>query len=97
MSTVGYGGRYPTTTLGRLVAVGLMVSGIALLGTVTATLASCLSDRVNRRTASCRARAVAGALPPSSRAVTHPRRLDRSSGAVPCSAHHVRQNRTPSC
>ncbi|MBO1754643.1 two pore domain potassium channel family protein [Allobranchiibius sp. CTAmp26] len=46
MTTVGYGDRYPVTTEGRFVAIGLMISGIALLGTVTATLASWLSDRV---------------------------------------------------
>jgi voltage-gated potassium channel len=38
--TVGYGDRFPTTTEGRLVAVGLMGTGIALLGVVTAALAS---------------------------------------------------------
>ncbi|WP_340687090.1 potassium channel family protein [Amycolatopsis coloradensis] len=44
--TVGYGGRYPVSGTGRLVAVGLMVAGIALLGVVTATLASWLIRRV---------------------------------------------------
>ncbi|MCG2800304.1 MAG: potassium channel family protein [Cellulomonas sp.] len=46
MTTVGYGDRYPVTTTGRWVAVALMVGGIALLGVVTATLASWLVDRV---------------------------------------------------
>lgn len=46
MTTVGYGDYHPVTTMGRVVAVGLMVGGIALLGAVTATLASWLLDRV---------------------------------------------------
>jgi voltage-gated potassium channel len=46
MTTVGYGDRYPVTGVGRLVAFGLMVGGIALLGTVTATLASWLVELV---------------------------------------------------
>jgi voltage-gated potassium channel len=46
MTTVGYGDRFPVTTTGRFVAVALMVGGIALLGVVTATLASWLVDRV---------------------------------------------------
>jgi voltage-gated potassium channel len=46
MTTVGYGDHYPVTAAGRLVALGLMISGIALLGTVTATLASWLVETV---------------------------------------------------
>src|SRR5512132_766406 len=33
MTTVGYGDHYPVTAAGRLVAFGLMISGIALVGT----------------------------------------------------------------
>lgn len=47
ITTVGYGDTYPVTTTGRLVAVALMVGGIALLGVVTATLASWLVQRVS--------------------------------------------------
>ena len=46
VTTVGYGDRFPVTGAGRLVAAGLMIGGIALLGTVTATLASYLVERV---------------------------------------------------
>jgi voltage-gated potassium channel len=46
MSTVGYGDYEPITTEGRFVAVGLMLAGIALLGVVTASIASWLIDEV---------------------------------------------------
>jgi voltage-gated potassium channel len=46
MTTVGYGDHYPVTSAGRVVAFGLMLGGIALLGTVTATLASWLVESV---------------------------------------------------
>lgn len=51
ITTVGYGDTYPVTTEGRLVAAGLMVAGIALLGTVTATLASWFVERLRTDTA----------------------------------------------
>lgn len=59
VTTVGYGDRYPTTAEGRAIAVALMVAGIALLGTVTATFASWLVDRVREENASDRAATVA--------------------------------------
>jgi voltage-gated potassium channel len=46
ISTVGYGDFVPVTEIGKLVAVGLMIGGIATLGIVTATLASWIVERV---------------------------------------------------
>ena len=40
VTTVGYGDHFPVTETGRFVAGGLMLAGIALLGVVTASLAS---------------------------------------------------------
>lgn len=48
MTTVGYGDHSPTTGLGRLLAVGLMLSGIALLGVVTANIAAWFIARFER-------------------------------------------------
>jgi voltage-gated potassium channel len=50
ITTVGYGDRYPVTTPGRWIAAGVMIAGIALLGTVTATFASWLIERVRAET-----------------------------------------------
>jgi voltage-gated potassium channel len=46
VTTVGYGDRFSVTRDGRLVAIGLMLAGIALIGTVTAAIASWLVARV---------------------------------------------------
>lgn len=40
MSTVGYGDAFPVTGQGEVVAVGMMIVGVGLLGVVSATLAS---------------------------------------------------------
>jgi voltage-gated potassium channel len=50
VTTVGYGDRYPTTMEGRLVAVSLMLAGVALLGVVTASLASWFVERIGEVT-----------------------------------------------
>jgi voltage-gated potassium channel len=46
VSTVGYGDVYPVTTAGRLVATALMIVGIAVVGTVTASVAAWLVNEV---------------------------------------------------
>lgn len=47
VTTVGYGDYFPVTPVGRIVAIGLMIGGIALIGVVTATLASWIVERVS--------------------------------------------------
>lgn len=47
ITTVGYGDYYPVTFAGRMVAVALMACGVALLGSVTALLASWLVAQVS--------------------------------------------------
>jgi voltage-gated potassium channel len=46
MSTVGYGDLYPVTTTGKVVAVMMMVVGVALLGLVSGTIVSALLDKI---------------------------------------------------
>ena len=50
MSTVGYGEYYPVTPNGRIVATGVMVVGISLLGLVGASVASSVISRLSGRT-----------------------------------------------
>ena len=54
ITTVGYGDLYPITFQGRLAATVLMVSGLVLLGVITATLSSYVIERARH----------AGAEPP---------------------------------
>jgi voltage-gated potassium channel len=51
ITTVGYGDLYPVTAVGRLIAVAVMLGGIALIGVVTATIASWIIERVSSRDA----------------------------------------------
>lgn len=46
VTTVGYGDKVPVTVEGRLVAVALMVVGIAVLGVVTASVAAWFVDQL---------------------------------------------------
>ncbi|HEY7821909.1 MAG TPA: potassium channel family protein [Acidimicrobiia bacterium] len=47
MATVGYGDYTPVTTNGRIIAVGVMVVGISLLGLVGASVASAVVTRLS--------------------------------------------------
>lgn len=49
ISTVGYGDYYPVTLIGRLVGVGLMIGGIAVVGIVAGSLAAWLIEQVGNR------------------------------------------------
>ncbi|MQA79047.1 MAG: two pore domain potassium channel family protein [Streptosporangiales bacterium] len=46
VTTVGYGDELPVTVTGRLVAAGMMLAGIVLLGVVTASLASWFVEKL---------------------------------------------------
>jgi voltage-gated potassium channel len=46
MATVGYGDYFPITIMGRVLAVILMIGGIAIVGTASGTLVSFLNDRM---------------------------------------------------
>ncbi|MEJ7650121.1 MAG: potassium channel family protein [Nakamurella sp.] len=48
VTTVGYGDRFPVTTQGRFVAVGLMLVGLAVVGVITASVAAWLIENVER-------------------------------------------------
>lgn len=50
ITTTGYGDFYPVTAPGRLIGIGVMFSGIALAGIITATLASWIVERAASRT-----------------------------------------------
>jgi voltage-gated potassium channel len=40
MATVGYGDTFPVSSQGRIVGAALMIMGVALLGTITASISS---------------------------------------------------------
>ena len=46
ITTVGYGDRFPVSDEGRLLGVGLMIAGIAVVGTVTASFAGWLISQI---------------------------------------------------
>ena len=48
ITSVGYGDFYPVTLQGRIVAAGLMLCGIGMLGLVTAALASWIVERIQK-------------------------------------------------
>jgi voltage-gated potassium channel len=47
VTTVGYGDKFPVSSEGRLIAVGLMITGIAVVGSITASLAAWIVSKIN--------------------------------------------------
>jgi voltage-gated potassium channel len=70
ITTVGYGDFAPVTATGRLIAGGLMLGGVALLGVVTATLASWIVERVAKQEEDARA-ATRGEIKALAKQITH--------------------------
>ena len=52
LTTVGYGDHVPVTTTGRLIAAGVMVAGVAVIGAVAAIVTLMVALRVARRRSS---------------------------------------------
>ena len=52
VTSVGYGDRYPVTGAGRIIAATLMITGIALMGTVTAAIAAKFVNIIRGKTSS---------------------------------------------
>lgn len=48
MATVGYGDYYPVTVTGRLLAIVLMIGGVAIVGTASATIVSYLNEQTQQ-------------------------------------------------
>ncbi|WP_426623328.1 potassium channel family protein [Leifsonia sp. McL0607] len=48
MATVGYGDYYPVTVTGRLLAVVLMIGGVAIVGTASATIVNYLNEQTQQ-------------------------------------------------
>jgi len=48
ITTVGYGDYAPVTSMGRFVAVGLMVGGVVLVGVIVGTLSSWIVEKVGQ-------------------------------------------------
>jgi voltage-gated potassium channel len=46
IATVGYGDEYPVTAAGRTYAVLLMIGGVAIVGTASATIISLMNERI---------------------------------------------------
>lgn len=51
ITTIGYGDTVPVSTEGRFIATLLMIGGVALIGVVTATLASWIVSLVEEENA----------------------------------------------
>ncbi|MFR0357558.1 potassium channel family protein [Streptomyces sediminimaris] len=84
VATVGYGDLYPTTTEGRLIAIALMVGGIALAGLVTATLASWFMDRFSElRTNEAKTTSEISALTEEVRRLREELHAQRPTGPAP--------------
>lgn len=48
VTTVGYGDKFPVSNEGRWIAVGLMITGIAVVGSITASIAAWIVNKVNK-------------------------------------------------
>lgn len=67
ITTVGYGDRYPVTTQGRIIAVGLMIVGIGLLGLLTAGFAAWFVRQATEAAAQSAVRDVVAAVDEAAR------------------------------